>query len=56
MEKFKIIVVEDVPLEMKGILGIIRTDIPEAEVVGTATNETEYWRGFFQEELKVLQY
>lgn len=44
MEKFKIIVVEDVPLEMKGTLGIIRTDIPEAEVVGTATNETEYWR------------
>ena len=44
MEKFKVIIVEDVPLELKGTLGIIRTDIPEAEVIGTATNEAEYWR------------
>ncbi len=44
MENFKVIIVEDVPLEMKGTLGIIRTDIPEAEVIGTATNEIEYWR------------
>jgi DNA-binding NarL/FixJ family response regulator len=44
MENFKVIIVEDVPLEMKGTLGIIRTDIPEAEVIGTATNEAEYWR------------
>ena len=44
MEKFKVIIVEDVPLEMKGTLGIIRNDIPEAEVIGTATNEAEYWK------------
>ena len=44
MENFKVIIVEDVPLELKGTLGIIRNDIPEAEVIGTATNEAEYWR------------
>ena len=44
MEKFKVIIVEDVPLEMKGTLGIIRNDIPEAEIIGTATNEAEYWK------------
>ena len=31
MEKFKIIIVEDIPLELKGTEGIIRNDIPEAE-------------------------
>lgn len=49
MENFKVIIVEDVPLEMKGTLGIIRTDIPEAEVIGTATNEVEYWRALKQQ-------
>jgi DNA-binding NarL/FixJ family response regulator len=44
MDKFKVIVVEDVPLELKGTLGIISTDIPEAEVLGTADNEPSYWR------------
>ena len=44
MENFKVIIVEDVPLELKGTLGIIRTDIPEAEVIGTAENETAYWK------------
>ena len=44
MENFKVIIVEDVPLEMKGTLGIIRNDIPEAEVIGTASNESEYWK------------
>ena len=44
MENFKVIIVEDVPLELKGTLGIIRSDIPEAEVIGTATNEAEYWK------------
>ena len=38
------IIVEDVPLELKGTEGIIRNDIPEAESVGTAENETAYWR------------
>ncbi len=50
MDKFKVIVVEDVPLEMKGTLGILRSDIPEAEVVGTVTNDTEYWRLLHQSE------
>ena len=44
MENFKVIVVEDVPLELKGTLGIIATDIPEAEVIGTASDEASYWR------------
>lgn len=44
MEKFKVIVVEDVPLEMKGTVGILTTDIPEAEIIGTAQDEPTYWR------------
>ena len=44
MEKFKVIIVEDVPLELKGNEGILRTDIPEAEVIGTAGNKTNYCR------------
>lgn len=43
MDTFKVIVVEDVALEMKGTLSIIRSDIPEAEVVGTAMTESELW-------------
>lgn len=44
MEKFKVIIVEDVPLELKGTEGIVRTDIPEAEVIGTASCEAAYWQ------------
>lgn len=44
MEPFKVIIVEDVPLELKGTQGIIRNDIPEAQVIGTADNEAAYWR------------
>lgn len=44
MEPFKVIIVEDVPLELKGTEGIIRNDIPEAEVIGTADNEIAFWR------------
>ena len=44
MENFKLMIVEDVPLELKGTEGIVRHEIPEAEVIGTATNEVEYWR------------
>ena len=44
MEKFKVIIVEDVKLELKGTEGIMRTEIPEAEIIGTATNDAEYWR------------
>ncbi|MBO4660237.1 MAG: response regulator transcription factor [Prevotella sp.] len=44
MEPFKIIIVEDVPLELKGTEGIIRNDIPEAQVLGKAENEVAYWK------------
>ena len=44
MEKFKVIIVEDVPLELKGTEGIFRNEIPEAQIVGTAENETAYWK------------
>jgi DNA-binding NarL/FixJ family response regulator len=44
MQNFKVIIVEDVPLELKGTLGIIRNDIPEAEVIGTADSEPAYWK------------
>jgi Response regulator containing a CheY-like receiver domain and an HTH DNA-binding domain len=43
MDKIKTIVVEDVSLEMKGTLSIIRNDIPEIEVIGTAQTEREFW-------------
>lgn len=44
MEKFKVMIVEDVALELKGTENIILNEIPEAEIVGTAQNEAEYWR------------
>ncbi len=44
MEHFKVIIVEDVPLELKGTEGIFKTDIPEAEIIGTAASEPEYWK------------
>ena len=44
MQNFKVIIVEDVPLELKGTLGIIKTDITEAEAIGTADSEAAYWR------------
>ena len=44
MEKFKVIIVEDVPLELKGTEGILKTDRPEADIIGTASNEVEFWR------------
>ena len=44
MEKFKVIIVEDVPLELKGTEGIFRNEIPEAEIIGTAEDEVAYWR------------
>lgn len=44
MEKFKVIIVEDVPLELKGTEGILRTDVPEAEIIATANSETSYWQ------------
>ena len=44
MDPFKVIIVEDVKLELKGTEQIFRSDIPEAEIVGTAQNESEFWK------------
>ena len=44
MEQFKVIIVEDVALELKGTEGIIRNDIPEADVIGTANSEASFWK------------
>jgi DNA-binding NarL/FixJ family response regulator len=44
MEQFKIVIVEDVALELKGTEGIIRNEIPEAQIIGTAEDEKAYWR------------
>ena len=40
IKPFKVIIVEDVKLEMKGTEEIFRTDIPEAEIIGTAMKPT----------------
>ena len=44
MENFKVIIVEDVSLELKGTEQIFRTEIPEATIIGTAQNEAELWK------------
>ena len=44
MENFSIIVVEDVPLELKGTEGIIKNDSPEAHIIGSADSEKAYWK------------
>ena len=49
MDKFKVIIVEDVPLELKGTEGIFKTEIPEAKIIGTADNEYSYWKLIKQE-------
>lgn len=49
MDKFKIIIVEDVPLELKGTEGIFRNEIPEAEIIGTADCEQAYWKTLKQQ-------
>lgn len=41
--KFKVIIVEDVKLELKGTEEIFRHEIPNAEVIGTAMTEVEFW-------------
>ena len=43
MEKFKVIIVEDVKLELKGTEEIFRNEIPNAEVIGTAMTEADFW-------------
>lgn len=42
-KKFKVIIVEDVKLELKGTEEIFRHEIPDAEVIGTAMAEQEFW-------------
>lgn len=49
MKDFNIIIVEDVPLELKGTEGIIKTDIPEAHIIGTAPDEASYWKAMKQQ-------
>ena len=43
MDHFKVIIVEDVKLELKGTEEIFRNEIPEAEIIGTAMSENEFW-------------
>lgn len=40
---YKVIIVEDVKLELKGTEGIFRQEIPEARIIGTAMTEQEFW-------------
>ncbi len=42
-KKFKVIIVEDVKLELKGTQEIFRHEIPDAEVIGVAMTEAEIW-------------
>lgn len=44
MEKFKVIIVEDAKLELKGTEEIFRHEIPDAQVIGTAMTEAEFWK------------
>lgn len=44
MEEFKVIIVEDVQLELKGTEHIFKSEIPEAIIIGTAQNESELWK------------
>ena len=41
--KHKVVIVEDVKLELEGTEEIFRHEIPNAEVVGTAMTEVELW-------------
>lgn len=41
--KHKVIIVEDAKLELKGTEEIFRHEIPDAEVIGTAMTEQEFW-------------
>ena len=49
MDKFKVIIVEDVLLELKGTEGILRNEVPEAEIVATADSEESFWREYGKE-------
>ena len=41
IEKFSVVIVEDARLELKGTEEIFRTELPEADVIGVASNENE---------------
>jgi DNA-binding NarL/FixJ family response regulator len=43
-KQYKVIIVEDVRLELKGTEEIFRNEIPEVEVIGTAMNEQDFWK------------
>lgn len=43
MEAFKVVIVEDDKLELKGTQQILQTEVPEAELIGTACGEREFW-------------
>lgn len=49
MKQFKVIIVEDARLELKGTEEIFRNDIPEAEIIATAATEAEYWQAIEQQ-------
>ncbi len=42
-KNFKVIIVEDVKLELKGTEEIFRSEIPNAQIIGTAMTEDEFW-------------
>lgn len=44
MDNFKVIIVEDVLLELKGTEGILRNEVPEAEIIATADSEESFWQ------------
>ena len=44
MDSFKVIIVEDVKLELKGTEEIFRNEIPQARIIGTAMNEPDFWK------------
>ena len=46
MEKFKVIIVEDVLLELKGTEGLLHSEVPEAEIIATANSEDSFWEVF----------
>ena len=46
MDNFKVIIVEDVLLELKGTEGILRNEVPEAEIIATADSEESFWQAF----------
>ena len=46
MKSFKVIIVEDVLLELKGTEGILKNEVPEAEIIATADNEDVFWIEF----------